>query len=55
MICSKEIHAERVAMHSGVLTCSAECANRHRLNLLKLAAQRYRRRQKAKRAAEEPQ
>ena len=39
-------------MHSGVLTCSKECAKKHKSNLLKLAARRYRERQKAKRAAE---
>ena len=39
-------------MHSGVMTCSKECAKRHRLNLLKLAARRYRERQKAKRQSE---
>ena len=52
VICSDEVHAERLAMHSGVLTCSKACAKRHKLNILKRAARRYRERQKAKRAAE---
>ena len=52
VVCGKEIHPERLAMHSGLVTCSKLCSQRHRAIQIKQAARRYYHRKKAERQLE---
>lgn len=49
IICPKEIHPERLATDSNILTCCAECSARHHQNQVNQAKVRYRERLKQRR------